>query len=85
MSTLSATRTTAPTLGGVSSSRWKRIGCDDCDGRDGERGVNVKGAYLRVEIAARAIQSVPLDFPPTENTCRVSGKTADLSPLPNGE
>ena len=47
--------------------------------------MNVKGAYLRVEIAARAIQSVPLDFPPTENTCRVSGKTADLSPLPNGE
>ena len=48
-------------------------------------GSNVKGAYLRVEIAARQYNPYPLDFRPTENTHRAGEKAAGLSPLPNGE
>ena len=33
----------------------------------------------------KAIQPEPLDFRPTENTCRVGGKAAGLSSLPHGE
>ena len=48
-------------------------------------GAKVKGGIPAGGDCRKSIQPVPLDFRPTENTCRAGGKAAGLSPLPNGE
>ena len=47
-------------------------------------GAKVKGAYLRVEIAARQYNPNPLTFGP-RRTLAGRGERLCLSPLPNGE
>ena len=48
-------------------------------------GAKVKGGIPAGGDCRKSIQPVPLDFRPTENTCRVGGKTSGLSSLPHGE
>ena len=48
-------------------------------------GAKVKGAYLRVEIAARQYNPYPLTFGPRKTLTGRGERPAGLSPLPNGE